>query len=204
MTAIKLDKDGDLWTVILNRPKKANALTKRMLVNILEVVEQAASQASVLVITGEGDVFSAGADLDEVGAGLATDRVWEDLSMAISAMPCLTIAALNGTVAGGAFGMILACDIRISVQTANFFYPVMKLGILPQPSDPSRLADLLGPARAKMILLAGQKISAGTAFDWGLVNKVVDQGMMSKVIREVASDALVADREHLGSIKSMF
>lgn len=204
MTAIKLDKDGDLWTVILNRPKKANALTKRMLVNILEVVEQAASQASVLVITGEGDVFSAGADLGEVGAGLATDRVWEDLSMAISAMPCLTIAALNGTVVGGAFGMILACDIRISVQTANFFYPVMKLGILPQPSDPSRLADLVGPARAKMILLTGQKISAGTAFDWGLVNKVVDQGVMSKVIREVASDALVADREHLGSIKSMF
>src|SRR5690554_5160254 len=104
--------------------------------------------ARALILTGAGGVFSAGADLDEARSGLATDPVWERLSAAIAAAPCLTIAALNGTLAGGAFGMALACDLRIAVPEADFFYPVMKLGYLPQPSDPARLAALVGPARA--------------------------------------------------------
>ena len=70
--------------------------------------------------------------------GLATSDVWERLSGAIAALPCLTVAALNGTLAGGANGMALACDLRIAVPSAKFFYPVMKLGFLPQPSDPAR------------------------------------------------------------------
>ena len=69
--------------------------------------------------------------------------MWERLSGAIASLPCLTIAALNGTLAGGAMGMVLACDLRIAVPGAKFFYPVMKLGFLPQPSDPKRLAALV-------------------------------------------------------------
>ena len=104
-------------------------------------------------------VFSAGADLEAAKAGLATSPLWERLSGAIAALPCLSIAALNGTLAGGAFGMALACDIRLAVPGARFFYPVAQLGYLPQPSDPGRLVALVGPARAKMILLASQKIA---------------------------------------------
>ena len=75
--------------------------------------------------------------------------MWERLSGAIAAFPGLTIAALNGTLAGGATGMALACDLRLAVPGARFFYPVMRLGFLPQPSDPARLAALVGPARAR-------------------------------------------------------
>ena len=66
----------------------------------------------------------------------------------------MSIAALNGTLAGGAMGMALACDM-IAVASAKFFYPVMKLGYLPQPSDPMRMRALIGPARAKMIPMGG-------------------------------------------------
>ena len=101
---IRCDKDGALWTVTLNRPDKANALTAEMLASLADIFETA-DAAKVIILTGEGKVFSAGADLDAAKAGLATSPLWERLSGAIAAFQGLTIAALNGTVAGGAFGM---------------------------------------------------------------------------------------------------
>ena len=127
----------------------------------------AATTAQAVILTGAGKVFSAGADLDEARAGLATDPVWDRLSARIAGLPCLTIAALNGTLAGGAMGMVLACDLRLAVPAAKFFYPVMKLGYLPQPADPARLVALVGPARAKLILMAGLKVEAPEALAWG-------------------------------------
>lgn len=199
---IDLQKDGGLWTVTIRRADKANSLTKSMLVQLTEIAKTA-SAAKVLVITGEGRVFSAGADLDEARAGLATDPVWEQLSGAIAAVPCLTIAALNGTLAGGAFGMALACDLRIAVPTAKFFYPVMKLGFLPQPSDPVRMRALIGPARTKLILMAGQKVTAADALAFGLVDRVLAHGGFADEIAALSEDALAANPENLAAIKEM-
>ena len=141
--------------------------------------------------------------MDAARAGLATDQVWEALSSRIAALPCLTIAALNGTLAGGAFGMALACDIRLAVAEAKFFYPVMRLGYLPQPSDPARLSALIGPARAKMILLGGAKIDAGEALAWGLIDRIVPQGGLMEAAKALATDALAATPEHVAAIKAM-
>lgn len=118
-------------------------------------------------------------------------------------MPCLTIAALNGTLAGGAFGMALACDLRIAVPEARFFYPVMRLGFLPQPSDPIRLRGLIGAARSKVILMAGQKISAAEALSWGLIDRICDPDALMAVARDLAADALAADPAHIHAIKKM-
>lgn len=195
--------DG-VWTVTIDRPEKANSLTREMLSQIADAAEKAAAEgARVFVLRGTGKVFSAGADLDEARAGLATDGVWERLSGAIAALPCLTIAALNGTLAGGAMGMVLACDLRLAVPEAKFFYPVMKLGFLPQPSDPKRLAALIGPARAKMILMAGQKIGAEEARIWGLVDRVVPGEAMEAEIAALAADARGAAPAHVAAIKAM-
>lgn len=199
---IELDQDGGLWTVTINRPDKANALTADMLERLTDIATRA-SQAQCLVLTGAGTVFSAGADLEAARAGLATSDVWERLSHALHTLPCLTIAALNGSLAGGAFGMALACDLRIAVPTAKFFYPVMKLGFLPQPSDPARLRALVGPARAKMILMAGAKINAETALEWGLIDRIVTSGPLAIVGRDLAADALAAGPEHIAAIKAM-
>lgn len=184
-------KDG-LWTVTINNPGKANALTGAMLTELAEIAE-AATEARALILTGVGKVFSAGADLDEARAGLATSDVWERLSAAIAALPCLTVAALNGTLAGGAHGMVLACDLRIAVPSAKFFYPVMKLGFLPQPSDPKRMSALIGPARTKLILLAGQKITAPEAYAFGLVDRVVESEDLLSTARQLVADSVGAD-----------
>jgi len=202
---IDLTREGGLWVITLNRPDKANSLTSEMLAKLCELIEAGAGDPDLraLVLTGASDqVFSAGADLEEARAGLATSELWERLSSAIAALPCLTIAALNGTLAGGAFGMALACDLRIAVPGARFFYPVAKLGFLPQPSDPVRMAALIGPARAKLVLLAGQKLSADEALAFGLIDRI-EPGDVVQAARDLAGDALAGDRDVLRTIKAM-
>jgi enoyl-CoA hydratase/carnithine racemase len=201
---ISVDPEGGLWTITLRRPEKANSLTSDMLETIDAAVARAPSNGCrVLIVTGEGRVFSAGADLDEARAGLATDPVWERLSARIAALPCLTIAALNGTLAGGAMGMALACDLRIAVPGAKIFYPVMKLGFLPQPSDPARLAALIGPARAKLILMSGVKVTTEEALDWGLVDRLVPPQSLMTEAASLAADALGATPDHIAAIKAL-
>ena len=199
---IELDCAEDVWTVTINRPDKANSLTHDMLSQLADIMERAQA-ARVVILTGTGKVFSAGADLDEARAGLARSDVWERLSGAVAALPGLSIAALNGTLAGGAMGMALACDLRVAVPAAKFFYPVMKLGFLPQPSDPVRMARLIGPARAKLILMGGQKITAEEAVAFGLVDRVVAPEDLLAHVHEIAADTRAATPEIAMAIKQM-
>lgn len=199
---IRCEKDGDLWIATIDRPDKANSLTAAMLEQLCGIAEDALTGARVLVLTGAGKVFSAGADLDAAKAGLAVSPLWERLSGAIVRHPGLTICALNGTVAGGAMGMALACDLRISVPGAKVFYPVMKLGFLPQPSDPARLAALVGPARAKMILMAGQKSPVDEALQWGLIDRIVTGDLLDEA-RALAADTRGAEAAHARAIKGL-
>ncbi|SNR32578.1 enoyl-CoA hydratase/isomerase family protein [Puniceibacterium sediminis] len=199
---IGLSQDGGLWTVTINRPDKANSLTAEMLEELCRIAESA-RDARALVLTGAGSVFSAGADLDAARAGLAVSPLWERLSGALSRLNGLTIAALNGTAAGGALGMVLACDLRIAVPSARIFYPVMKLGFLPQPSDPARLAALVGPSRAKMILMAGQKIPAPEALTWGLLDRIVEPDALLTEAASLAADTMGATPEHAAAIKTL-
>jgi len=203
---IELRKDGGLWTVTLNRPDKANSLTANMLEELADIAEAGArdDELRAVILTGAGDrVFSAGADLEAAKAGLAVSPLWERVSGAIAALPCLSVAALNGTLAGGAFGMALACDLRLAVPGAKFFYPVARLGYLPQPSDPGRLAALVGPARAKMILLASQKISVEEALAWGLVDRVAEPEDLMQAAQDLCQPSLEGNPGVLRAIKGM-
>lgn len=200
---IALAREDGLWTVTLDRPDKANALTEAMLSRLADIAEAAQGEARALILTGAGRVFSAGADLDAARAGLATSPVWERLSGALAALPCLTVAALNGTVAGGALGMVLACDLRIAAAGAGAFYPVMRLGFRPQPSDPPRLTALIGPARAKMILLAGARVQTEEALAWGLFDRVVPRDALMESARALVADNLGATPDHAAALKSM-
>ncbi|MFG6529578.1 MULTISPECIES: enoyl-CoA hydratase/isomerase family protein [unclassified Sulfitobacter] len=199
---IELDRAGDIWTVTINRPDKANSLTHAMLVELAEIMEEAQA-ARAVILTGRGKVFSAGADLDEARAGLAKSDVWERLSGAVAALPGLSIAALNGTLAGGAMGMALACDLRIAVPGAKFFYPVMKLGFLPQPSDPARMAALIGPARTKLLLMGGQKITAEEALTFGLIDRIVAAEEVQEHAQALAADTVAASPDIAQEIKRM-
>ncbi|WP_300057025.1 enoyl-CoA hydratase/isomerase family protein [uncultured Roseobacter sp.] len=199
---IEVAREEDVWTVTLNRPDKANALTEEMLRDLTRVMREA-QQARAVILTGAGKVFSAGADLEAARAGLATSSTWEELSAAVASLPGLTVTALNGTLAGGAMGMALACDMRIAVPSARFFYPVMKLGFLPQPSDPPRMAALIGPARTKLILMGGQKIDAENALRFGLIDRIVPAEQLLAEAQELVADTRAAEPDFARQIKDM-
>ncbi|MFN3824525.1 MAG: enoyl-CoA hydratase/isomerase family protein [Pseudorhodobacter sp.] len=201
---IAVEQEGGLVTLCLNRPDKANSLTAAMLEDLIAAVGRASdSGARALVLTGTDKVFSAGADLEEARAGLAISPLWDRLSGAIAGFDGLTVAALNGTLAGGAMGMALACDLRLAVPGAKFFYPVMRLGYLPQAADVPRLVALVGRSRAAMILMGGARIEAAEALAWGLVDRVVPpEGLMAEA-RALAADALAARPGHGAAIKAM-
>ena len=199
---IKTEAAGSITTITLDRPDKANALTEAMLHDLIDALDQAMGAAAV-ILTGTGRVFSAGADLEAARAGLATSPLWEELSGAVAALPGLSIAALNGTVAGGATGMVLACDSRIAVPPAKFFYPVMKLGFLPQPSDATRMAALIGPARTKWLLVAGQKITSEQALLFGLIDEVMPPEELIARAQELCADCVAADPETARAIKAL-
>jgi len=205
---IELAKDGALWTVTLNRPHKANALTVGMLETLDRIFAQAQQDDAlrVLVITGAGTrVFCAGADLGEArnATSITTNPVWERMSNRLANLPCLTIAALNGTVAGGGFALALACDLRVSVQGARFFYPVLKNRFLPQPSDVGRMIALIGPSRTRLILLAGQKLSADEALRFGLVDRIATPDNLQNTVATLAQTALAAPLHVLVAIKRL-
>ncbi|SPF78440.1 enoyl-CoA hydratase/isomerase family protein [Pseudoprimorskyibacter insulae] len=197
------ERDGDLAIITLNRPDKANALTREMLEALCIAVEDSAD-AKALILTGIGKAFSAGMDLEAAASGLATSPIWERLSGAIARFQGLSVCALNGTLAGGAMGMALACDLRICVPRAKVFYPVMKLGFLPQPSDPRRLQALVGPSRARMVLMAGQKIEAPEALTWGLVDRIVAPDDLMDTAKDLCADVLGAEAAHIRGIKALF
>lgn len=203
---IEIAADTARWTLTLNRPDKANALNGQMLEDLDAAVAGAQSAgARVLVLTGRGKVFSAGADLEEARNGtLATDPNWERLSSRIASFPGLTICALNGTCAGGAMGMMLACDLRVAVEGAKVFYPVVKNGFLPQPSDPARLAAIAGESRSKLVLLGGVKIETREAQAWGLFDRVVRAEEMVEALDTLAADAEASTPALLGSIKALY
>lgn len=199
---IDVSSEGPLCTLTINRPDKANSLNADMLEALCVGVEEARG-ARAIILTGVGKVFSAGADLEAAKAGLALSPLWERLSGAIARHPGLTIAALNGTAAGGALGMVLACDLRIAVPGTKIFYPVMKLGFLPQPSDPARLSALVGPSHAKMILVAGQKIPTEDALTWGLIDKVVEPDALIATAHALTENVCAATPEHARAIKGL-
>ena len=196
---------GGTGRIVIDRPDKANALTEAMLRDLTAAFDDLAARDDLraVILTGAGTVFSAGADLADARNGLAVSPEWERLSARVASMPCLTIAALNGTAAGGSLGMVLACDLRLAVPQAKFFYPVMRLGFLPRPGDPERLVALIGPARAKMILMAGQRIAADEALAWGLVDRLVAPDDLLATAGALATDALGASRDHVAAIKSL-
>ena len=202
------DMRGKLIVLTLDRPERANALGAALLEAVIAAVDRAAAavardEVRALVLTGAGRVFSAGADLDEARSGLAASPLWEALSSRIAALPCLTIAALNGTVAGGAFGMVLACDLRIAVPEAQFFYPVMKMGFLPPAPDPGRMAQLIGPSRTRLMLLGGARIGAEEAERWGLIDRIVSGERLQDEARALAAPALAAAPGQVAGIKRL-
>lgn len=177
--------EGAVLWLRLNREHRSNAYTQGMLSRLEELLIQAehTPEWRVMVLTGTGErAFCAGADRDELKTRewqsvlrLTSARVFERLRKS----RCLTIAAINGAAMGGGLELALACDFRLAVPTARFGLPEPELGLLPAAGGAAWLADLVGLAKAKELILGGVVWDAAEAQRWGLVNEVVPPGELT-------------------------
>ncbi|MFJ6199231.1 enoyl-CoA hydratase/isomerase family protein [Micromonospora sp. NPDC092111] len=172
--------DGLVATVLIDRAAKLNALTLDMLGDLEDRLDEiAASPARVVLIrTGGSRVFCVGADIAAFSQLPAADmwRRWISAGHRVfdrlARLPQPTIAVVDGLAVGGGLELALACDLRIAHPAARFGLPEAALGTIPGWGGTARLTELVGPSRAKQLILTRRQIDADTAQRWGLVNDV--------------------------------
>lgn len=170
-----------VYLLTINKPASLNALDTAVLGELAAVVEDLRTNESVkvLVFTGEGRAFVAGADISEMVSknpidGLEFGRLGASVFRAIEQLPFPVIAAVNGFALGGGCELAMACDIRLASAKAKFGQPETGLGIIPGFSGTQRLPRLVGPAKAKELIYTGEIIKADEALRIGLVNGVTE------------------------------
>jgi enoyl-CoA hydratase len=200
---IILEKEGNLALVKINRPKALNALNSETLKEIDHAIDTIANdeEVYVVVLTGEGKAFVAGADISEMKDlnpmdgrkfGILGNKVFRK----IENLDKPVIAAVNGFALGGGCELSMACDIRIASNKAKFGQPEVGLGITPGFGGTQRLARLVGEGMAKQLIYTADIITAEEALRIGLVNKVVEaEGLLDEakaMANKIAKNAPIA------------
>jgi enoyl-CoA hydratase len=176
---ILYEKQDGIAIIKINRPEALNALNGQVIQDISDAVDAFATddEAQVLVITGEGRAFAAGADIEHMSTMTFEEgRQWGAFGARvfrkIENLEKPTIAAVNGFALGGGCELAMACDMRVASEKAKFGQPEVGLGITPGFSGTQRLPRLVGKAKAIELILTAEIINAEAALSIGLVNKV--------------------------------
>ena len=214
---VRLDRDGAVATVTLNRPERRNSLSDAMLTDLGAVVSELRDDAAVriVILTGAPPVFSAGADAglkssmspEERRHAMATRksqfrRLFERVNTMLEGLEQITVCAVNGHAIGGGWGLTLACDFRIAAAEAQFWIPEVDLGVPLGVASTTRFVRLVGPARAKEIILECRRYSAEEARAIGLVHRVVAGNDLIKHSREYSQILLGKPFKPLAEMKA--
>jgi enoyl-CoA hydratase/carnithine racemase len=187
VTALQVEIESGCATLTLDRPAQRNAMSTTMLAELNEASADLADAAGLrgLLITGAGDSFCSGGDLeairdclhdeeaDVVADSRAQVSLLQQAILNVRRMPFPVVAAVNGLAAGSGFGLALACDDRIAGPGARFMAAYGSVGLTPDAGLTYLLPRIVGDARAREIILGDQALRAGRAKDLGLVNEVV-------------------------------
>ena len=193
----------------LSQPARRNALSSEMWEAIPQHLD--GLDARVLLVSGEGDHFAAGADISEFetlyatpeSAKTASERIARALD-AVAEFPAPTVAVVRGACVGGGAGLALACDMRFADTTARFAITPAKLGLVYPFADVVRLADAVGTARAKDILLSARVVDAGEADRMGLWTRLLPPDELGTEAMRYATDLAALSPESLRATKAMF
>jgi enoyl-CoA hydratase/carnithine racemase len=197
---VRVEQEGGIAWLILDRPDAANALSKDLLHGLRDALVglRVDDELRALVLTGAGErVFCAVADLKERRGMNPTDtrrflREARAVCDEICEFPRPTIAALNGAALGGGLEIALCCDLRIAAEGIELGLPEVRVGIIPGIGGTQRLPRLLGVARAKDLILTGRRITADRAFEMGLVSAVVPRAHLRTEALRWAADLAAA------------
>ena len=174
---ILVDIRDRVGLLTLDRPEKAHAYDREHLEALQRGLERLSAAVPVVVIQSTGErAFCGGADLSVVGSADpldALDLYSQQVFTAIAHSPLVSIAAVHGAAIAGGCELALACDLRVVGPRARFALPETRLGLIPAAGGCTRLTRLVGPGRAKEVILGGASVDAQTAVDWGLAGRLV-------------------------------
>jgi len=205
-----LSKEGRVATLIFNRPEKRNPLNEEVLLELEDLLHQVRDdpQVRVMIFTGSGNTFSAGADLSQI-RGISDEQerqrifgqyrkrrgrlVGRVLEVLVNLEP-ITIAAVNGYAVGGGWALALGCDFKIAVEEAQFWFPEVDLGVPLSAASTALLAAHVGPTRAKEIIITCRRYTAAEMLSMGLLNRVVKKDQLHPTVNELAH-SLVAKNQ---------
>jgi len=201
--AILVEKKEGIGYLTLNRPDVRNAFNQEMIDEISDALRLIDKDdgVRVLIVTGAGKAFQAGADIAELSIMKPLDILrWNEglvrINAALEKLRQPVIAAINGHAMGGGLELAISCTLRVIAESAKIALPEVKLGIIPGTGGTQRLPRLIGKGRAAEILLTGDMITAQDAFQMGLVNKVVPDGEAlagaEELARRILANAPVA------------
>ncbi len=199
---IKLDRDGALLTVRLNRPEKRNAINRQMHADLQDLCHKLRDDTDtrVVIFTGAGEVFSAGADTSEWGDPGSSNElevrhvsgVGSRTSSDIENLGQVTIAAVRGFAIGGGLVFVSCCDLRVAGQSAWFSIPEVELGLPLGWNALPRLAREMGHARALELTITCERFDARRAYEYGLVTHLEpDDGVETKA--RALADAIISN-----------
>ncbi len=183
--------------VKLNRPKVLNALSTDLMTELVECMTTLDNNPDVrvIILTGNERAFAAGADIAQMATASPIDqindnrfRTWEMLRLITKPI----IAAVNGFALGGGCELAMSCDLIIAGDDAKFSQPEIKIGTIPGAGGTQRLTRAIGKSKAMLMVLTGDMIDADTAYDWGLVAKVVPGPTLLQETFEIAKT--ISDR----------
>jgi enoyl-CoA hydratase/carnithine racemase len=198
--------------VVLNRPEKRNALNRELVADLGEALREAAADPAVriVVVRGEGPMFSAGMDIADLGALAAAPerlREWRESILEIwnlcENMAKPTIAQIHGACLGGAAELALACDLRVMAGDAVIGLVETRIGLIPDVGGCSRLPALVGLGRAKELILASKLIDGTEAERIGLVNRVAPAAELEAVTDALAAELLACAPLAVGLAKGV-
>jgi methylglutaconyl-CoA hydratase len=198
VTEILLTRDGPVTTLTINRPEVRNAIGPSLIAQLTQMFSALAMDDSrVMVLTGAGSAFSAGADIDWMRASrdLAHEQNVGDAAAArtmfetIDSFPKPVIARVNGHALGGGIGLVACADIAIAVPGAMFGFSEVRLGLIPAMISPYVLRAI-GPGHARALFTSGRRFGAAEALSLGLVHAVVEPDDLDAAVAEAAADML--------------
>jgi enoyl-CoA hydratase/carnithine racemase len=175
-TTLLVEELDDRVVVTLRRPEARNAINAAMVGELHDVCTALEQRPRLLLLTGDGGTFAAGADIGELrerGRDQALQGINSRLFDRIARLPLPTVAAVDGFALGGGAELAYACDIRLASPAAVFGNPEPGLGILAAAGACWRLRDLVGASVAKQVLLAGRRLDADDAYRLGLVAEII-------------------------------
>ena len=190
---VRMETEGDLALVTLNQPRRRNALSQGLMLDLIACLNQIEADRSVraVILAATGTAFSSGHDLSEmVGRDINEYRklfgVCTELMTKIQSVPQPVIAEVDGVATAAGCQLVASCDLVVASETATFATPGVKIGLF-CTTPMVALSRAIGRKRALQMLLTGEPVAARTAADWGLVNLVVPAEELRQATRKLAA-----------------